>query len=278
MSTLPLRHSAIAPAPRRAALPEVRRRLREHRLYGLVGTPEALRTFVQHHVICVLDFMSLLKSLQRELTCVEVPWRPTADPESARLIQSIVVDEETDVRADGRVQSHFAWYVEAMEEVGADTGPVRALVRELEAGRSLDAALRTSSLPRAARAFGRTTASFLDAPLAVRAAVFFHGREEIIPEMFLPIVEGLAARGLACEGLRSYLQRHVDVDGGEHGPLAERMLARLYGDDEARRRAAEDAALESLLARERLWDAIADLCAGGGRPVAEGSRSSLEAS
>jgi len=204
--------------------------------------------------------MSLLKSLQRELTCVEVPWTPTEDPESARLIQSIVLDEETDVRADGRVQSHFAWYVEAMEEVGANVRPVRALVSELGRGCPFSEALRSSGLPLASRAFGQSTAEFLARPLHVRAAVFFHGREEIIPGMFLPIVDSLEQGGLACDALRAYLVRHVEIDGGNHGPLAERMLTRLYRDDEALRREAEVAALESLAARERLWDAIADAC------------------
>ncbi len=75
--------------------------------------------------------------------------------------------------------------------------------------------------------------------------------------MFLPIVERLEQEGLACTTLRAYLVRHVEVDGGHHGPLAERMLSRLYRDDPALRAEAEEAALESLRARERLWDAIA---------------------
>ena len=56
---------------------EARLKLRSHRIYDLIRTPSALRTFTEHHVVCVLDFMSLLKSLQRELTCVDVPWTPT---------------------------------------------------------------------------------------------------------------------------------------------------------------------------------------------------------
>jgi hypothetical protein len=233
-----------------------RTRLRDHHLYDTISSPAALRAFVEHHVVCVLDFMSLLKSLQQELTCVGVPWVPTADPESARLIQRIVLDEETDVRADGRVMSHFVWYLEAMDEIGADSRPARELVAVLAKGASLAQALRTSALPPAARAFGETTAGLLQRPLHARAAAFFYGREEVIPEMFLRILERLRRQGLPCETLREYLQRHVEVDGSDHGPQAERMLARLLRDDPALCDEAEEAALESLAARERLWDAV----------------------
>lgn len=242
------------------ALARLRTDLRGHPLYGLVTSPAALRSFTEHHVICVLDFMSLLKSLQRDLTGPTVPWTPAPDPDATRLIQSIVLDEECDVRADGRVQSHFAWYVEAMEELGADTAPIRELAAELEAGRPFDRAVRDSRLPAASRAFGLATARFLERPIHVRAAVFFHGREEIIPEMFLPIVDELATQGLACETLRAYLERHIEVDGGDHGPRAERMLERLYANDAHRRQEAERIAVESLEARKLLWDAVAAKC------------------
>ncbi len=265
-----------APETRGAAdteLERLREGLRGHRLYGAVTTPAALRRFCEHHVVCVLDFMALLKSLQRELACVDVPWLPTADPAAARLVQSIALDEESDVRADGRVQSHFAWYLEAMDELGADSGPIRALVEDLRARRAasdggtggtggsvLAAALANSELPPAARAFGAATAAVLDRPLWVRAAVFFHGREEIIPALFLPIVERLARAGLAAQTLVAYFERHIEVDGGEHGPLAAALLARLYGDSTARRAEAEEAALEALRARTALWSAIAAEC------------------
>lgn len=257
MRTRTLRSPGHDPMTAGDTLQEARSRLRHHRLYGVIRTSAALRTFTEHHVVCVLDFMSLLKSLQREFTCVAVPWTPPEDPESARLIQSIVLDEETDVRADGRVQSHFAWYLEAMEEIGANTQPMRTLVDALVRGSSLPEALRSSGLPPGSRAFGESTAAFLARPLHVRAAVFFHGREEVIPEMFLPILDRLEQEGLPCATLRAYLLRHIEVDRSHHGPLAKRMLSRLYRDDLAVRAEAELAALDSLRAREQLWDAIA---------------------
>ncbi len=237
-------------------LASVQLRLRNHSLYEAIRSAEALRIFAQHHVVCVLDFMSLLKSLQRDLTCVSVPWFPTADPASARLIHSIVVDEESDVRADGRVQSHFVWYLEAMEEIGADTLPARALSDSLARGTGLADALRESGIPMDAKRFGEVTAEFLERPVHVRAAVFLYGREEIIPEVFLPIVERLDGEGLSCPALREYLLRHIEIDQGDHGPLAAEMLEHLCRGESARRREAEEAALVSLQARARLWDAI----------------------
>jgi hypothetical protein len=249
--------------PRKVADPigAVRARLARHRLYRSIRTPQGLRTFAEHHVVCVLDFMSLLKSLQRDLTCVVVPWTPVGDPESARLIQRIVLDEETDVRADGRVQSHFAWYLDAMDEIGADIGPTQALLASLAAGAPLRAAIRASALPPAAREFGQATATLLDAPLHLRAAVFFHGREDVIPEMFLQIIEQLEREGLGCATLREYLLRHVALDGDDHGPKTRALLDRIYAGDEAKRTMAEQAAYQALIEREVLWDAVADALA-----------------
>jgi hypothetical protein len=139
------------------------------------------------------------------VTCVAVPWVPTEDAESARLIQQIVLDEEADVRADGRVMSHFVGYLEAIDEIGADSGPARALVRALADGSPFAEAVQRSDLPPAARAFGRTTAKLLERPLHARAAAFFHGREEILPAMFLAVLKRLEDQGLPCPALREYL-------------------------------------------------------------------------
>lgn len=93
----------------------------------------------------------------------------------------------------------------------------------------------------------------------MRAAVFLHGREEIIPEMFLPIVEHLDQQGMPCSSLREYLMRHVEIDSGEHAPLAEQMLTRLHRGDAKLKAEAEEASLEALAVRQQLWDTIAEL-------------------
>jgi hypothetical protein len=198
--------------------------------------------------------MSLLKSLQQEITCISLPWVPVRDPEAARLINEIVLGEETDEIEKGRHTSHFQWYLEAMAEIGADTGPIQRFVKRVRQGIPTEVALADPLIPEESRIFTGVTLSFLDAPLHVRAAVFFYGREDLIPKMFLPMVQGFSREGLPCNRLVGYLQRHIEVDGGHHGPLAERLLERLFEGDQRRMAAAHRAAVISLEARGQLWD------------------------
>src|ERR1700751_5839731 len=84
-----------------------------HEMYSRLDSHAAIVTFMEHHVFAVWDFMSLLKSLQRNLTCVEVPWVPSGPSASRRLINDIVLVEESDELRGGFI-SHFELYVAGM--------------------------------------------------------------------------------------------------------------------------------------------------------------------
>ncbi len=234
---------------------QLKRALIDHPLYAHIQTPEALRIFMERHVVSVWDFMSLLKSLQQDLTCVRIPWIPADDVESARLINEIVLDEETDELDEGRYASHLELYLDAMGEAGCDTEPMNRLLLHLKQGESMDRSLQLSGLPEEALRFTRVTMQLIQRPLHVRVAVFFHAREDLIPQMFVQIVEELNSKGLRCNKLLNYLRRHIETDRERHGPLAEQLLTRLRGDDAARREEAALAAIEALKARLALWDA-----------------------
>ena len=234
--------------------------LTTHPVYAAVTHASALKTFMEAHVYAVWDFMCLVKELQRRFTSVEGPyWTPPQDTVAARLINEIVLGEETDA-FDGRAPaSHFALYLEAMEEVGADTEPVRRFIDLVRQGREPVPALRALNTSEYVTTFVGDTLSYLSSPDHVLAAVFLHGRESLIPEMFPCLVDAKSSGGVANASLlRLYLERHIEVDGEEHGPMATALLQRLCGRDKAKENDVLEAGIRALESRERLWDGIAD--------------------
>ena len=53
-----------------------------------------------------------------------------------------------------------------------------------------------------------------------------------------------------------YLERHIELDGGEHGPLALQLISDLCRDDDQKWNEVESTAINSLIARKKLWDSI----------------------
>ena len=89
------------------------------------------------------------------------------------------------------------------------------------------------------------------------SSAFTFGREDLLPDLFQKIVDELGKQpGTGLERFKFYLLRHMQLDGGEHGPMAERLVAALCGSDEAKWRAAEEAAVGALEERMLLWNAI----------------------
>ncbi|MCH8923501.1 MAG: DUF3050 domain-containing protein [Planctomycetes bacterium] len=239
-------------------LEKVRRRLLEHPVYGDIVDLPSLRLFMEHHVFAVWDFMSLLKGLQRKLTCIEVPWVPTGDRRGRRLVNEIVMAEESDEDGRGGFASHYEMYHHAMRCCGADTRPVDRFLERLRDGVPLGEALEAATVAPAIRHFVGCTFEIVGTcdPCAM-ASAFTFGREDLLPEIFLRIVTDIDAHfdGQAAE-LRYYLQRHIELDGDEHGPMAMRLIESLCGGDEANWSIAEQAAVQSLEARLILWDGI----------------------
>lgn len=234
----------------------LRQDLVAHPLYAMVGDPASLRVFMASHVFAVWDFMSLLKTLQRRLTCVDVPWLPPSDPLAARLVNEIVLGEESDEVAPHRYTSHFDLYLAAMEEVGADTRPIRQLLVGLRQGRPPENALAPLPIPESTRRFVLDTLSICSAPTLDVAAAFLLGREDLVPAMFRSLIAELERSGTGCASFRLYLDRHVHLDEETHAPLARKLLASLCGEDPANWARATAAAAAALSSRRALWDGV----------------------
>jgi Protein of unknown function (DUF3050) len=238
------------------AVEPLRGALAHHGVYARLSSLPHLRAFMESHVFAVWDFMSLLKTLQQRLTCVTTPWQPPEDSLSARLINEIVLVEESDELADGRSGSHFEAYVRAMEEIGADTRPVQTFLAALRQGRSVGAALTEARVSSSTQAFVTNTMATIGCETHEVAASFLLGREAVIPLMFEQILS--ITTQVNAPTLNWYLQRHIDVDGDEHAPAGWQLLSRLCGPDVRRWRESEESAKRALQARRVLWDGVCE--------------------
>lgn len=235
----------------------LRNRMVYHPVFREIRDIERLRSFMEAHVFAVWDFMSLVKRLQRDLTCIELPWLPPRDRIAAQLINQIVLGEETDVGPAGEPISHLELYLAAMREVGASTTKFDAFQSALAGGADLSTAFdRAGAAPFIRDFTSYTLRTAREAPPFVVMATFFYGREDAIPRMFENLLASWAMDAAKVPMFVYYLKRHIELDGDEHGPAAERILgAAIDGDPERQMRVAM-AARESIQARISFWDGL----------------------
>lgn len=239
----------------------LRDQLTAHRVYHLLEDVDDIRLFMEKHVYAVWDFMSLLKALQLQLTGMDLPWKPTANPALSRFINEIVLGEESDVNELGEPKSHYEIYLDAMLEVGADTSGITRLISSVNSMEDVVVAVNTQGLEKAERDFVRFTFDVIRTgkPHLI-ASAFTFGREDLIPDMFIEIIRQSEKENSAVTfgKLTYYLNRHIELDGDEHGPLALKMIRELCGDDEAKWSEALDTAKAALQQRIALWNGIAE--------------------
>ncbi|WP_378186613.1 DUF3050 domain-containing protein [Aquimarina sp. W85] len=239
-------------------LQPLREKLLNHPLYDHIATIDDLKHFTETHVFAVWDFMSLLKGLQQHLTCVSLPWVPSANPKTRRFINEIVLGEESDVNAAGQSMSHYEMYLEAMHEVGADTSVIEKFVAHIAQSYTLSQAFDTITIHPAIQQFVHFTFEVLATKKPhVIAAVFTFGREDLIPDLFIALVKGLAKdKEQKLDKLVYYLERHIELDGDEHGPLSLAMVKELCQDDALKWEEVTKFSLLALQKRIELWDGI----------------------
>ena len=216
-----------------------------------------LHTFMESHIFAVWDFMSILKALQRKLTCVDIPWVPKGKGTPSRLVNEIVKEEESDVDQYGQHMSHFEMYCHAMKQAGANITPINTFLNEIQHLNVHDA-LNKSGAPNHSKIFVNKTFEILeDAPEHVVASIFTFGREEVIPSMFKSILNELDKKHKGkIKSFIYYLDRHIGLDENEHTPAALKMVKKLCQNDEDKWVEATNAARSAMQARITFWDGI----------------------
>lgn len=241
---------------------ELRDALHTHRVFDAIRDMDSLRAFMQVHVYAVWDFMSLAKRLQRDLTCVELPWMPPPDIEAAHLINEIILAEETDTGPDGHPISHMDLYLAAMREVGADTRPFQQFLSLVRERVPVENALGRVGAPTCVIDFvTHTLRVAIGERTLVVMANFFYGRENVIPGMFQRLLDSWGLDRIEAPSFVYYLDRHIELDGDAHGPAAEAIIGRALQREPELVESVRKAAVGSLTARRRLWDGTDKLLA-----------------
>ena len=236
--------------------------LLHHSLYDKVKTIDDLYSFLENHVYAVWDFMSLLKALQSKLTCTTTPWFATENTETRYLINEIVLAEESDLTLDGKRQSHFEMYLDAMKDCGADTNGIHSFLSEVSSLQNIFVAIKQCNLHPNIKVFLDFTFRVIEEGKTHEiAAAFTFGREDLIPSMFTEILKNFQANFPQTDlsKLIYYFERHIELDADEHGPMAMQMITELCGNDSKKWNEVTEISIQALEKRIGLWNAIEEM-------------------
>lgn len=237
----------------------LRSSLRTHELYNTLSKLDDIKVFMVNHVFAVWDFMSLLKALQVQFTTLNIPWVPSRNPMLCRFVNDIVLAEESDMNELGEPKSHFEMYLDSMKQMGCDTSRIDEFLQLVSQGNSVPSSLERVEIDASIKEFVEFTFSVINMQKAhLIAAVFAFGREVLVPDMFAAILDRVDPLNKSYTKLRYYLDRHIELDGEDHGPLALKLVAECCGDDDEKWIEVIEVSKQALSKRLILWEFIED--------------------
>ena len=232
--------------------------LNNHKLFNSSKdlTKDHLKIFMEHHVYVVWDFMSIVKSLQHHICPHTVPWKPSPYSKFGltHLINEIVFNEESDIDNFGDYKSHFELYIDAMEEIGANTKNIVKFTSLYPTQKSR--AIKENLIPSVSLNFVDKTFEILNSKkLHNIAGIFTYGRETVIPNMFNSIITKIENNN-DCDTLKYYLNRHINIDDARHGPLSVKLFDIICNQDNNLIQEAHEKVCEVIELRIKIWDEV----------------------
>ncbi|MCW8899442.1 MAG: DUF3050 domain-containing protein [Gammaproteobacteria bacterium] len=231
--------------------------LETHRVFSAIQNIDDLRVFMTWHVFAVWDFMCLVKRLQRDLTCMDTLWIPSDAPLAARLINEIVLGEESDEEPGGSYISHFELYLLAMKEVGADTRQIEKFIELIRMNVPANEAMEKLSVSPYIQDFVNSTINtVINGNVYQVLGSFVFGREHVIPKMFSGLLNNWHIDENDAPMFVYYLKRHIELDGDEHGPAAIKIIKSLTKENQDAIQELSCSAVEAIDHRVTLWDGM----------------------
>ncbi|WP_066218562.1 DUF3050 domain-containing protein [Formosa haliotis] len=236
---------------------DLQHKLRHHKLYDVLTTAEDVKLFMEHHVYTTWDFMSLLKTLQLQFSTFKLPWVPNDNPDIFKFINEIVAAEESDVNELGETKSHFEMYVDSMHQIGANTTLITTFTELIHNKISVSKAAKLVYIPEFIKDFIEFTFNIIETKKPhVMAAVFIFGREDIITDKVLKVINSIESEDISCSKIKFLLNRYLFLKQEDHRALSYRMLSKLCGSDLVKWEEVLTASREALEHRIILWDNI----------------------
>jgi hypothetical protein len=231
----------------------IRDDLMNHPIYYSINTTDKLAIFMSRHVYAVWDFMVLLKSLQIKYTNVNMYWTPPENMIAARMINEIVLGEETD-DIDGVALSHLELYIRAMNDSNIPTKDIMGFIKKVSLIRGdVSLMVKFHNIPPYIKEFILNSLSMANSKSVITASAFLYGREDPIPEMFSKIV----SMGIVDTNVhfKKYLERHIELDHDHHAPMARKFIDSITMNDNDRN-LIQLGRIQAINARIKLWDGI----------------------
>ena len=230
--------------------------LETHRIYDRLHDEASLRLFVEHHVICVWIYNYLMRDLYQEIANHIQPMSSQVQKEAIRLISELVLEEEVDEQNDGTLISHMEIYLEAMQDLGADVGPIMSFFDLLESGKDWVEAARQAHFPIESQLYFEKINVFFESPVHERAALLFYEGEPYVPDSFLNKLNVLSQTAKTAR-LLEYFEKHIEGLKRPGFSAIGRLVELFCGDDEDLNAAAEARAEEAMKIRLEFWGQIA---------------------
>ena len=235
---------------------EIKKNIINHPLFHMRFDNEQLNVFMSIHIYAVWSFMSIVKSLQKNLTPQSIPWTPNQSTQNgmARFINEIIYSEESEEISKNTYLSHFEIYILAMRIIGVDTKPILSMVSHFKKNSYSRTYINSLNIPICAKRFITHDISIAKSRSLPRiVGVFCFGKETIIPSMFKQIIKAIPKRGNSV--LVNYFDRHIEIDGERHGPLAKKIFSEVCKKKSDRNLAYLEA-IKALKLRESMWNDI----------------------
>ncbi|SME90238.1 DUF3050 domain-containing protein [Pseudobacteriovorax antillogorgiicola] len=229
--------------------------LENHKVYDLVFNRQSLTYFMERHVICVWLYHSLIKSLHNELVNDLKSINSCEQKECLRLITEVILDEVVEDQGDGQIQSHLELYINAMEDIGANIGPVFCFFELIDKEKDVYRALRCARLPEEVQRYCRSILPFLSAPAYQKAAVLFYEGEPYIPDHFLMNIESMLPK-VEVNALLDYFESHIEGLKRPGFSASGRLVEILCMQSGSYQSEAERTAEKAMKARLDLWNSI----------------------